>query len=246
MPRYKIEIEYDGTDYSGWQRQPDQITIQEVIEQSLLKSFNQKVEIYGSGRTDAGVHAIAQIAHFDLDVRLDSFQMMMAINQGIPHKDCVSIVNCEIVDEDFHSRFHAKMRFYNYKICNRKACLALEKKRMWHVPQNLDLDKMKQASKYLLGQRDFSCFRDSEGQDKNPIRTINDIKIDRLNDVINFEVSAKSFLHHMVRNIVGTLYFVGKDKIKAEDVKTILESRDRTKSGPNAPAWGLYFTKVEY
>lgn len=246
MPRYKIEIEYDGTNYCGWQKQKDQISIQEIIENSLLKSFNQKVEVIASGRTDAGVHALGQIAHFDLDKNLNEFQMMMAINQNISFTQNVVITNCKVVSNEFHSRFDAKMRFYQYKIINRKAPLTLDKNRAWHVAQKLDLDKIVEASKYLLGQHDFSSFRDTECQAQSPIKTLNKIEISKIGEKITFEVSAKSFLHHMVRNIVGTLILVGKGKIAVADMKKILEAKDRKMSGPNAPACGLYFLNVEY
>ncbi len=246
MPRYKIEIEYDGTNYAGWQKQPDQVTIQEIIQKALFKSFKETIEIFGSGRTDAGVHAFGQVAHFDLEKNLSDFEMMMSINQNIGYDNNIAIVGCKIVDDDFNSRFHAKMRYYQYKILNRKAKLTLNKNRVWHIPQDLDLEKMKKASKYLIGKHDFSSFRDSECQTRSPIRTINDIKIEKNNDLIIFEVSAKSFLHHMVRNIVGTIYLAGRGKIKPEEVENIIKLKDRTKSGPNAPACGLYFLKVEY
>ncbi len=246
MPRYKITIEYDGTNYCGWQKQPDQKTIQSTIELSLKKIFKKDIEIFGSGRTDSGVHALGQVAHFDLEKKLTEFEIMMAINHNIGHEENISIIKCEEVEVNFHSRFNAKMRFYEYKIINRTARLTLNKKRAWHVPIKLDLAKMQESSQYFIGTHDFSSFKDSECQTKNSIRTINNIKITQNNDVILFEISAKSFLHHMVRNIVGTLYLVGKNKLAIDEIVNILEAKDRTKSGPNAPAYGLYFTKVEY
>lgn len=204
MPRYKIEIEYDGTNYCGWQKQPDQLTIQEIIETALFKAFKKKIEIFGSGRTDAGVHAFGQVAHFDFDKTLDNFAMMMSINQNIGYDANVAITKCEIADDDFNSRFHAKMRFYQYKIINRKAKLTLNKNRMWHVPQDLNLEKMQEAKEYLIGKHDFSSFRDSECQTRSPIRTIEDIKIDKVDDVITFEVSAKSFLHHLISTLCSS------------------------------------------
>lgn len=246
MPRFKITIEYDGTNYAGWQRQPDQISIQEIIENALEKSFNKKIEIFASGRTDAGVHAFGQIAHFDLDKNIGEFQLMMSINQNIGFNHPISITNCEIVADDFNARFHAKLRSYQYKIINRRAKLALDVNRVWQIPKEIDIKKMQEASKYLIGKHDFSSFRDSECQSQNPIRTIKDIKITKIDDLITIDVSAKSFLHHMVRNIVGTLFYVGKDKITVKDVEKILKAKDRTLSGPNAPACGLYFMEVQY
>ena len=246
MPRYKITIEYDGTKYCGWQRQPGQATVESVITEALKTAFSQDIEIFGSGRTDAGVHAVGQIAHFDCNKKLNGFEMMMAINHNIDYNENIAIIDCHEVSENFHSRFDAKMRFYEYKIINRKARLVLEKNRAWHIPNKLDLEKIQEASKYFIGTHDFSSFKDSECQTKNPIRTIKDIKITKNNDLILFQISAKSFLHHMVRNIVGTLYLIGKNKLEVEDISKILAAKNRTKSGPNAPACGLYFTKVEY
>lgn len=246
MPRYKITIEYDGSNYAGWQKQPDEKTIQEVIENALKKAFRNNIEIFASGRTDSGVHALGQVAHFDFDKKLSEFAMMMAINQNINFDEEVIITKCQIVSDDFHSRFGACERFYQYKILNRRARPILEKNRVWHVPQDLDIKKMQEASKYLLGKHDFSSFRDSECQTRSPIRTINKIEIEKINDLIIFEISAKSFLHHMVRNIIGTLYLAGRYKIKPEEIKDILKAKDRTVSGPNAPARGLYFLKVDY
>ena len=246
MPRYKITIEYDGTKYCGWQRQPGQATVESVITEALKTAFSQDIEIFGSGRTDAGVHAVGQIAHFDCNKKLNGFEMMMAINHNIDYNENIAIIDCQEVSENFHSRFDAKMRFYEYKIVNRKARLALDKNRAWHIPNKLDLEKIQEASKYFIGTHDFSSFKDSECQTKNPIRTIKNIKITKNNDLILFQISAKSFLHHMVRNIVGTLYLIGKNKLEIEDISKILAAKNRTKSGPNAPACGLYFTKVEY
>lgn len=246
MSRYKIKIEYDGTKYCGWQKQKDEKSIQEVLEKAIFQAFKEKVDVVASGRTDAGVHAKAQIAHFDLEKNLTDFQMMMAINQNIENEEDVSVIDCEIVDNEFNARFSAKMRHYQYIILNRRANLALDKNRVWHVPQNLDLEKMQEASKYLIGKHDFSSFRDSQCQAKTPIRTIQAIKIEQNDNFISFEISAKSFLHHMVRNIVGTLVMVGKGKINPKEMSVIIESKDRAKSGPNAPACGLYFLKVDY
>ena len=244
--RYKITIEYDGTKYVGWQRQKEQKSVQEVIEKALEKAFNQEIEITVSGRTDAGVHALGQVAHFDLDKNLNDFQMMMAINNNIPHEEDINIIKSEMVSDQFHSRFDAKMRHYQYKILNRKAPSSLNKNRAWYVPQNLDLSKMQEAAESLIGQHDFSSFRDKECQSKSPIKTLNSIKIEKIGEIINLDFAAKSFLHHMVRNIVGTLCWVGKDKISVGEIKNILAAKNRNLSGPNAPAHGLYLTKIEY
>lgn len=244
---YKLTIEYDGTNYIGWQMQLDQPmrSIEEILQRAIFLITNQEVKVAGSGRTDGGVHAIAQVAHIDLSKEFKPFNLMMGINSQLLHEKIV-ITNCEIVDDNFHSRYDAKKRHYQYQIINRKAPLALEKNRAWHVAVDLDIEAMKQAAEYLIGEHDFSAFRDAECQAPSPVKTLDKINISNEGNKISIDVSAKSFLHHMVRNIVGTLVWVGIGKIKADDVKMILESRDRTKSGPNAPAHGLYFVGVDY
>lgn len=244
---YKITIEYDGTNYVGWQAQIDCVTksIEEILLEAIFKMTQEKVKLNCAGRTDAGVHAIAQVADFVVSKEFESFRIMMGLNQHLLDSNVV-ITNCEIVDENFHSRFDVKMRFYRYLIINRKARLALQRDRAWHVPSDLNIDDMKKAAAHLLGCHDFSAFRDSQCQAKSAIRTIEKIDIFKNNDEIIIEVGAKSFLHHMVRNIVGTLTSVGLGKISSDDMRWILESKDRTKSGQNAPAHGLYFLGASY
>ena len=246
MNRYKIVIEYDGTNYHGWQKQYNQKTIQEAIEGAIFNISQENVELHCSGRTDAGVHATGQVAHFDLKKKFNkTFSILMGINHHLK-QEAISIIECNQVDSNFHSRFNAKERFYQYKILNRYPKLSLDKNRMWQVSVKLDENKMQESAKFLIGKHDFSSFRDSECQSKNPIRTINNLKISRDNNLIIIDISAKSFLHHMVRNIVGTLILVGKNKITPQKIKEILNQKDRTKSGENAPAYGLYLTKVVY
>jgi tRNA pseudouridine38-40 synthase len=247
--RYKLIIEYDGSKYHGFQMQSENHI--KTIEGQLTKAFKNftqsDVEIIASGRTDSGVHAIAQTIHLDLSQEYSSHQMIMGINFYLKDEE-IAVIDAEIVDKNFNVRFDAKMRHYRYEILNRKAPAIIEKNRVWHVGgKKLDILAMKKASEYLLGEHDFSAFRDAECQASSPIRTINNIKI-FTNDYekIYVEVSAKSFLHHMVRNIVGTLVWVGKNKISIDDIKNILESKDRSKSGPNAPSCGLYFLKTDY
>ncbi len=245
--RYKITIEYDGTNYCGYQKQYDQKnrSIEENLENAIFNFSKEEVKIFASGRTDAGVHALRQVAHFDLKKEFDNYRVISAINYYLLKED-IAILDCQKVDENFHSRFSAKMRHYRYIIINRIASLALQKNRAWHLVQSLDIVKIKEASQFLIGKHDFSAFRDSECQSKTPIRSIENISIQKIGDEIIIDVSAKSFLHHMVRNIVGTLVWAGYGKIKPSDVKEILESKDRTKSGPNAPACGLYLLKIDY
>jgi tRNA pseudouridine38-40 synthase len=247
--RYKLIIEYDGSSYHGFQIQNENHI--KTVEGQLVKAFQNltqsDVEIFASGRTDAGVHALAQTIHVDLPKEFSIHQLIMGVNFYLKDEE-MAVIDAEIVDQNFHARFNAKMRHYRYAILNRKAPAVIEKNRVWHVGgKKLDILAMQKASEYLIGEHDFSSFRDAECQASSPIRTIENIKIFSNDDERIFvEVSAKSFLHHMVRNIVGTLVWVGKNKISVEEIKNILEAKDRSKSGPNAPSCGLYFLKTDY
>lgn len=245
--RYKITIEYDGTDYCGFQKQPDQPnkSIEEVLENAIFDFSQQRVKIFVSGRTDAGVHALEQVVHFDLDKEFEAFQIVCGVNHFLIGKG-IAVLNCKIVDENFHSRFDAKTRSYRYIIINRRAPLTLQKNRAWHVANELDLEAMRLAASFLIGLHDFSSFRDRKCSASSAIRRVNNIEIKKFGEEIHIEISAKSFLHHMVRNIVGTLVWIGIGKVDAKNMKTIIESKSRVKSGPNAPACGLYFLKVDY
>jgi tRNA pseudouridine38-40 synthase len=247
MIRYKITVEYDGTNYVGWQKQSDQPnrSIEEILEKAIFELSQTRVKIIGSGRTDAGVHAIAQVAHFDLEKNFEEFKITLALNHYLKSSD-IAILSCKKIDKNFHSRFDAKMSHYHYLISNRAAPPKLLKNRIWHIPVKLEIDEMRKAASYLIGKHNFSAFRDKECQAKSPIKTIDNITITKNNDEILIAISAESFLHHMIRNIAGTLMWAGSGKIKAEAIKEILESCDRTKSGPNAPACGLYFAGVDY
>jgi tRNA pseudouridine38-40 synthase len=247
--RYRLDIEYDGTNYFGFQKQNHNNL--KTIEGSLLSAIHQMslqdTEITPSGRTDAGVHAISQTIHFNLAKFFTPYQICAGLNHFLRlNNEAISVLNCQLVDENFHARFSAKTRYYRYEIINRSSALALDKFRAWHIPNQLDIEAMISASKYLIGQHDFTSFRDSECQSKTSIRTINDIIFSTNNQKIIIEISAKSFLHHMVRNIVGTLYYVGIGKFNAKQINEILLSCNRVKSGPNAPAYGLYFLKTDY
>ncbi len=244
---YKITIEYDGTNYVGWQAQIDCETpsIEKVLQDAIFEMTKETVKLNCSGRTDSGVHAIAQVADFVASKELEPFRMMMGLNNYLIDSDIV-ITNCEIVDENFHARFDAKLRSYRYIIVNRKSRLALQKNRAWHIHGDLNLENMQKAAQHLLGSHDFSAFRDAKCQAKSPIKTVEKIDILRNEDQIIIEISAKSFLHHMVRNLVGTIVLAGLNKIEVDYVREILKSKDRTKSGQNAPACGLYFLGVKY
>jgi len=215
------------------------------LENAIFLLTLEKTKIIASGRTDAGVHALGQVIHFDLNKKFAPGKMILGLNNFL-REESIVIVDCEIMDENFHARFNAKMRHYRYIIINRQTPLTLRKDRAWHVIKKLDLDEMKKAAKFLIGQHDFSSFRDSECQAKSAVKTIKKIVITQTNEEIFIEISAGSFLHHMVRNIVGTLVLAGVKKIKAAEMKMILEAKDRKKSGKNAPACGLYFLGLDY
>ena len=245
MHRYKLIIEYFGPGFVGWQKQPDSVSVQGVMEDTVFAFTKQNPVIYAAGRTDSGVHARGQVVHFDLDERFDPHRLMRALNHFVrPHE--ISIISCEEVGEDFHARFSALKRYYEYIILNRSAYSVIDRDRVWHCHQNLDIEKMREGAKFLIGHHDFSSFRAKECQAHSPIKTLDKIEIVREGEYIKFYVSAKSFLHHMVRNIVGTLSMVGEGKFQPEDVQRILDAKDRAVAGVTAPAEGLYFMRVDY
>ena len=249
--RYKITIEYDGTNILGWQRQLDGPSVQEYLENAVLSlvphSSSSRIEVQGAGRTDAGVHALAQVAHFDLEREIEDWKLRDAINFHLRDQNAPVVVTLvEAVSSDFNARFSAKGRGYIYRILNRRAPSALEKNRVWWVPVELNITKMQEAAKHLLGYHDFSSFRAAACQAKSPLKTLDKIEIYQQGEEIIFEVEAKSFLHHQVRNIVGTLKLIGDGHLQPSDIKKILEAKDRKVAGPTAPASGLYLSKVWY
>lgn len=247
MSRYKITVEYDGTGLLGWQRQLDGLSVQECLETALFQFSGVKTELYASGRTDAGVHAFEQVVHFDLDTKLDEYRIREAFNAILRFMGAkIAVLNVEIVADDFNARFDAKRRSYIYKILNRKAPSPLNANRSWHVSHTLDINKMIAGSKHLLGNHDFSSFRAAACQAKSPIKTLDKIDITQQGDEIYFYLEARSFLHHQVRNIVGTLKMVGDGSILADNIPSILDAKDRSSAGITAPAHGLYLYKVWY
>ncbi len=247
MARYKITVEYDGTNLVGWQKQDIGQSAQGYLEQALYDFSGVQTDIYAAGRTDAGVHAIGQVAHFDLDTKMDLYHLREAFNAKLRDVNApVCVVEIELVPDTFHARFCAKKRGYIYRILNRRARSVLYQNRVWHVNFPLDVQKMQKAATYLLGYHDFSAFRGAGCQAKSPFKTLDRLDIEKRGDEIIFTVEAKSFLYHQVRNMVGTLKMVGDNHLKPEDVKTILEGKLRKDAGVTAPACGLYFNKVEY
>ncbi|MBR1825920.1 MAG: tRNA pseudouridine(38-40) synthase TruA [Alphaproteobacteria bacterium] len=245
--RYKITVEYDGTNLVGWQKQKDGASVQEFLENAIVGFSHQTTEVFAAGRTDAGVHALGQVAHFDLELDLSEYKMQESLNALLRELQApVSVIKTEKVDDDFHARFSAKGRGYIYRILNRRGASPLLLNRVWHVTYPLNVEKMRLGAQYLLGHHDFSSFRGSGCQAKSPLKTLDRLDIERTGDEIVFTVEARSFIYHQVRNMVGTLMQVGCGKLKPEDVKRILEACDRTKAGISAPAYGLYLNKVMY
>ena len=252
--RYKITLEYNGQGYAGWQRQNDVLSIQQVVEEAISRFSNQNVSISVAGRTDAGVHARGQVFHVDLSPfskPMDDFAILKAINAHLrPHP--ISVIDVQKTNKDFHARFSATNKLYQYRIVNRSGAPALDRGLCWHLGKGLNVEAMREGASALLGHHDFTTFRASECQAKSPMRTLDRLDItarpyDTCGGVeIIIEIEAQSFLHHQVRNIVGTLSLVGQGKWQPENVKAALEARDRTKGGPTAPADGLYLMRVDY
>lgn len=243
--RYKIVIEYDGTPFFGWQRQDGVPTVQQHLEEAVLPLSKKLVTMYGSGRTDTGVHATGQVAHFDLDRDLDPFRVQECMNAYLCEQPIV-VRSAEIVSPTFDARFSAKERTYLYKILNRRARPALLRNRCWHIMLPLDADAMNETAQYLLGKNDFSSFRAAGCQATSPIRTLNYIKVWREEEMIYVECRAKSFLYHQVRNMVGSLFMVGAGRWDTQKFLDVFAAADRNIAGQTAPACGLYFQNVTY
>ena len=254
VQRWKLTVEYDGSKFSGWQRQEESgcTTVQQTLEDAIFAFCQQRVTVNAAGRTDAGVHALAQVCHFDLvDRPIPGLDLQKALTALVrPH--AVAIIKAEEASSEFHSRFDAVNKLYTYRMLNRQGEPAVEKGRVWHHRRTLNVDAMREGAHHLLGHHDFTTFRDSDCQAKSPMKTLDrlDIEVvpyDAYGGVeIKFHAQARSFLHHQVRNMVGTLMMVGDNKWSTHDVKTALEARDRRKGGPTAPADGLYLVRVEY
>lgn len=249
MTRYKITIEYDGTGYAGWQRQPNVPTIQQAIETAILGFSSEQVTLTGAGRTDAGVHARGQVAHFDLEKDRLADEVMGAINAHLAMKDeRIAVVSSQAVDQDFDARFSAVKRHYIYKYVCRRAPLTLERKRMWQISHQLDVEAMHAAAQRLVGRHDFTTFRSVQCQAKNPVRTLDrlDVRLSEDAHVIELHATAQAFLHNQIRSFAGTLKKVGEDRWSADDVTKALQAKDRSACGPVAPPHGLYFMQVDY
>lgn len=242
--RIACGVEYHGSHFCGWQFQPGQRTVQTTLEKAVSQVANQPINIHAAGRTDAGVHALNQVVHFDTTAERDSRSWLLGVNANLP--DDVNINWATAVSEDFNARFSAEKRYYRYLILNRLSRSSIHQQRMWWYYKPLDTQLMQQAAETLLGHHDFSAFRAKECQAKSPMKTLDNIVIHKQGDVIAVDVEARSFLHHMVRNIVGVLVPVGEGKRPVSWARTVLEGRQRELGGITAPAAGLYLTDVQY
>jgi tRNA pseudouridine38-40 synthase len=245
MPRYKLTVEYDGTPFAGWQIQADQLTVQGVLTAAIEALSGEKTLVQGAGRTDAGVHAKAQVAHVDLAKEWDADTVRDALNAHLrPHP--VAILAAERVGDDFNARTSAIRRHYLYRIVNRRADLTLNVGRAWRVARPLDVGTMHGAAQSLIGKHDFTTFRSTECQAKSPIKTLDVLDVGRLDEDVSIRAVARSFLHNQVRSMVGSLVAVGEGRWSANDLSKALNARDRAACAAVAPPEGLYLMQVDY
>lgn len=245
MQRWKLILEYDGGSFYGWQSQKDAVSVQGTVEEAIKSFSGEDVRLHVAGRTDAGVHALGQVAHADIEKTTDAETVRDAINYYMRGKSVV-VLNAEAVAADFHARFSATSRAYMYRVINRRIPLTIEKNHAVHMHRSLQLAPMQDAAKLLIGHHDFSTFRAQNCQSKSPMKTMDEARIEQQGDEFRFYFSAKSFLYHQVRNMVGTLFLIGTGQWQLEDFKKAFEARDRKAAGPTAPPQGLYFLRATY
>jgi tRNA pseudouridine38-40 synthase len=245
MPRYKLTIEYDGTPFVGWQMQESGPSVAGTLTDAAERFAGERPAITGAGRTDAGVHAFGQVAHIDLSKDWDTDTVRDALNAQL-RPNPVAVLSAEKVADDFDARFSAKARHYLYRIVNRRPDLALERERSWRVGKQLDAEAMHAAAQRLVGHHDFTTFRSAECQAKSPLKTLDRLDVSRAGEEIDVRASARSFLHHQVRSMVGSLAQVGEGRWRADDLAAALTAKDRSRCGPVAPACGLYLMRVDY
>jgi tRNA pseudouridine38-40 synthase len=245
MPRFRIIVEYDGTPFVGWQRQDNGPSVQGVLEAAIKAFSGEDVTVTGAGRTDAGVHAMGQVAHFDMVKNFPADTVRDALNHFLRPNPAV-VLNAAVAAPDFSARFSATARHYLYRILNRRTPPALDANRIWHVVHPLDADTMHRAAQTLIGQHDFTTFRAAECQAQSPVKTLDRLDVARYGEEIEIRASARSFLHRQVRSMVGTLKLAGEGKWSVKDVAAALVSCDRSRCGPVAPAEGLYLVRVDY
>lgn len=245
MPRYRLLLEYDGSPFCGWQRQADRLSVQQALEEAITGFSGETVTTQAAGRTDAGVHALGQVAHCDLTRTWDPFRIREALNHHLkPHP--VAVLAAEAVGEEFEARFSATARHYEYRILNRRARPALEQGRVWHVAVPLDAEAMHAAAQLILGRHDFTTFRAAECQANSPLRTLDLLAVSRQAETIVVTAKARSFLHSQVRSMVGSLKLVGEGKWQPREFRAALDARNRARCAPLAPPDGLYLTRVDY
>jgi tRNA pseudouridine38-40 synthase len=245
MPRYKLTLEYDGTPFVGWQMQENGPSVQGRLAQAIKAFCGEETVPRGAGRTDTGVHARGQVAHFDLAKDWPPWKVRDALNAQL-RPDPISVLDCEQAADDFDARFSAKARHYLYRIVNRRSPLALDRDRAWQIAHALDAAAMHEAAKLLIGHHDFTTFRSSECQASSPLKTLDRLSVARDGEEIRIEAAARSFLHNQVRSMVGSLKLVGEGKWTARDLRDALQARTRGACGPVAPACGLYLARVAY
>lgn len=238
-------MEFDGQPFMGWQRQPHGPSVQGALEEACAAILKEPVAVHAAGRTDAGVHGLGMVAHLDVSRALSPFRLMEAINAGLRDVP-VAVVACDTVAADFHARFSCLKRHYEYRIANRRAPLTLDSGRQWRVRKLLDADAMHEAAQILVGHHDFTTFRSAHCQSLNPVKSLDLLDVERIGDRIFIRASARSFLHHQVRSMVGCLSLVGLGQWTAGDLRDALEAKDRTRLGLNAPPDGLYFVRADY
>ena len=243
---YRILIEYDGTNFVGWQAQKNGLSIQEVVQKKLKKTLKEKVTLYGSGRTDSGVHALEQSAHFTTKKKIKKFFYFLNTMNFFLRKKNISILEIRLKNKNFHARYSAKKRFYKYEIINRIAPLSLDANKAWHVKSLLDIQLIKKAAKSLEGTKDFSTYRSSSCSAKSPFKTLDKIIVTKKSSKISIIFKSKSFLQHQVRSMVGCLKFVGEKKWSLKKFRDAMNSKKRTNCAPPAPAHGLYLQKIKY
>lgn len=245
MPRYRLLLEYDGGPFSGWQRQENGPSVQGALEDAIFQLSGERVTVMGAGRTDAGVHARGQVAHFDLEKEFLADKVRDALNHYL-RPSGVAVLEAANAPGDFSARFSATARHYRYRIICRRAPLTLDRGRAWHISRELDGLRMHEAAQTLVGRHDFTTFRAIECQANSPVKTLDRLDVTTAGEEIFIEASARSFLHNQVRSFVGTLKLVGEGKWTARDVADALAARDRSRCGPVAPAEGLYLMRVDY
>jgi tRNA pseudouridine38-40 synthase len=245
MPRYKLIIEYDGTPFVGWQAQDSGVSVQGVLTGAIAAFAGEQIAIGAAGRTDAGVHALGQVAHLDLAKDWDTETVRDAINFHLRPQP-IAVLAVERASAEFDARFSAVQRQYLYRIVNRRADLTLEQNRAWRVPRPLDAEAMHAAAQHLVGRHDFTTFRSTECQAKSPVKTLDRLDVARCGEEIRITAAARSFLQHQVRSMVGSLVHVGEGKWSTDDLAAALDARDRTACGQVAPPHGLYLVRVEY